>query len=206
MSSMLSDTDKAVVETIRMRLSTQHSLQYLKDNGFSLSRATYFRHKKELEEKKLQRLSHLANIGFEDQHLARIDGLELIEKKMWEEFNKEKEPSQRVQILKDIAQIQPYLSSYYEATKYIVDKSTKETKEKGRIIELNNTSLNDPTVNKVTAISVNSNNSDDKETNSKAFDKNKDLNDTSFIDKMISETTEPEVIEQLEKAKRNRVF
>ena len=208
MSSMLSDTGKAVVETIRMRLSTEHALQYLKDNGFSISRATYFRHKKKLEEKKLQRLSHLANIGFEDQHLARIDGLELIEKKMWEEFNKEKEPSKRVQILKDIAQIQPYLSSYYEVTKYIVDKSIRETKEKGRVIELNKTySLNDPTVNKVTAISVNNNNDDDaKETNSKAFDKNKDLNDTSFIDKMISETTEPEVIEQLEKAKRNRIF
>ena len=206
---MLSDTDKAVVETIRMRLSTQHSLQYLKDNGFSLSRATYFRHKKELEEKKLQRLSHLANIGFEDQHLARIDGLELIEKKMWEEFNKEKEPSQRVQILKDIAQIQPYLSSYYEATKYIVDKRIIEVKEKEMIFELNNKDTsaiinNNPRVkNNVPAISFK------KEINTSAKTSDKkyvNLNDTSFIDKMISETTDPNIIEQLEKQKRNCVF
>ena len=100
---MLSDTEKAVVETIRMRLSTEQALQYMKDNGFSVSRATYFRHKKKLEEKKLERLYHMANLGFEYQHLDRIDGLELIEKKMWEEYNKEKDPWKRVQILKDIA-------------------------------------------------------------------------------------------------------
>ena len=32
------------------------------------------------------------------------------------------------------------------------------------------------------------------------------INDISFIDKMISETTEPELVEQLEKAKRNCVY
>ena len=45
----------------------------------------------------------MANLGFEYQHLDRIDGLELIEKKMWEEYNKEKGPWKRVQILKYIS-------------------------------------------------------------------------------------------------------
>ena len=132
----MSDTEKAVVETIRMRLSTEHALQYMKDNGFSISRATYFRHKKKLEEKILQRLYNMATIGFEDQHLQRIDGLELIEKKMWEEYNKEKEPFKRVQILKDIAQVQPYLSSYYEATKYVIDKYKCKKRFSGKIVEI----------------------------------------------------------------------
>jgi hypothetical protein len=60
MLSMLSDTEKAVVETIRMRLTTDQSLQYLKDNGFSMSRASYFRHKKKLDEMKLKRLYEIA--------------------------------------------------------------------------------------------------------------------------------------------------
>src|SRR5215211_9101648 len=140
MLRILNDTEKAVVETIRMRLSTEQSLQYMKDNGFSISRATYFRQKKKLEEKKLERLYHMANLGFEYQHLDRIDGLEVIEKKMWEEYNKEKAPWKRVQILKDIAQIQPYLSSIYEATKFVIDKRTIDTKEK-RLIELNNKTI-----------------------------------------------------------------
>jgi hypothetical protein len=203
MLSILSDTEKAVVETIRMRLSTEQALQYMKDNGLSFSRATYFRHKKKLEEKKLERLYHMANLGFEYQHLDRIDGLELIEKKMWEEYNKEKDPCKRVQILKDIAEVQPFLASIYDSTKFVIDKKTIEAKEKGTV-ELNSkptTIINNPKVNHVPAISYN------KETNATSSDKKYDeLNDTSFIDKMISETTEPEVIAQLEKAKRNGVF
>jgi hypothetical protein len=46
MLSMLSDTEKAVVETMRMRLTTDQALQYLKDNEFPMSRPSYFRHKK----------------------------------------------------------------------------------------------------------------------------------------------------------------
>src|SRR5215203_7324657 len=128
MLSILSDTEKAVVETIRMRLSTEQALQSMKDNGFAISRATYFRHKKRLEEKKLERLYHMTNIGFEYQHLDRIDGLELIEKKMWEEYNKEKDHWKRVQILKYIVEIQPYLSSIYEATKLVIDDKKIKTK------------------------------------------------------------------------------
>ena len=202
MLSLLSDTEKAVVETIRMRLSTEQALQYMKDNGFPVSRATYFRHKKKLEEKKLERLYHMANIGFEYQCLDRIDGLELIEKKMWEECNKEKTPWKRVQILKDIVEIQPYLSSIYEATKFVIDERTKE---KG-IIKLNNKAAtiinNNPQIDNVPAISSN------KKTNVVTISDKKydNLNDTSFIDKMISETTDPVLVAQLEKAKRNCVF
>ena len=204
MLSILSDTEKAVVETIRMRLSTEQALQYMKDNGFYVSRATYFRHKKKLEEKKLERLYHMANLGFEYQHLDRIDGLELIEKKMWEEYNKEKDPWKRVQILKDIAQVQPYLASIYDSTKFVIDKKIIEAKEKGTV-ELNSkptTIINNPRVNHVPAISFN------KETNAITTSDKKylDLNDSSFIDKMISETTDPELIAQLEKQKRNCVF
>ncbi|HSF51877.1 MAG TPA: hypothetical protein VLA74_14040 [Nitrososphaeraceae archaeon] len=205
MLSILSDIEKAVVETIRMRLSTEQALQYMKDNGFYISRATYFRHKKKLEEKKLERLCHMANIGFEYQHLDRIDGLELIEKKMWEEYNKEKSPWKRVQILKYIAEVQPYLSSIYEVSKFVVDDKIIKAKEKGTV-ELNSkttTIINNPRVNKVPAIPFNN---DDDEINATTYDKNDNMNDTSFIDKMISETTEPEVIAQLEKAKRNCVF
>ncbi|HET6717874.1 MAG TPA: DUF4756 family protein [Nitrososphaeraceae archaeon] len=205
MLSLLSDTEKAVVETIRMRLSTEQALQYMKDIGFSVSRATYFRHKKKLEEKKLERLYHMANLGFEYQHLDRIDGLELIEKKMWEEYNKEKDPWKRVQILKDIAQLQPYLASIYDSTKFVVDNKTFKSKEKG-IIELNNkttTIINNSQIDKVPAISFNKETNVTKTTSDKKYD---NLNDTSFIDKMISETTDSELIAQLEKQKRNCVF
>jgi len=200
MLRILNDTEKAVVETIRMRLSTEQALQYMKDNGFSVSRATYFRHKK-----KLERLYHMANLGFEYQHLDRIDGLELIEKKMWKEYNKEKGPWKRVQILKDIAQVQPYLASLYDSTKFVIDKKIIEAKEKG-VVELNNkttTIIDTQQIDNAPAISFNKETNAVTTTSDKKYD---NLNDTSFIDKMISETTEPEVIAQLEKQKRNCVF
>ena len=90
MSNMLSDTEKALVETIRMRLTTDQALQYLKDNEFLMSRSSYFRHKKKVEEMKLQRLYHIAKIGFQDQHLERIDNYEMGFKMMWQNVLLEK--------------------------------------------------------------------------------------------------------------------
>ena len=119
---MLSDTDKAVLETIRMRLTTDQALQYLKDNEFPLSRASYFRHKKKLEEKKLKRLYEIAKIGFEDQHLETIDEFHLGFRMMWKNVLREQDPYKQNSMIKDILLLKPYLSAYYEATKYIVEK------------------------------------------------------------------------------------
>ena len=96
------------------------------------------------------------------------------------------------------------MSSIYEVSKFIIDNRTIKAKEKD-IVELNSkttTIINNPRVNNVPAIPFN------KETNATTTsDKRYDnINDTSFIDKMINETTEPEVIAQLEKAKRNCIF
>ncbi len=119
---MLSETEKAVIETMRLKLSTNHSLQYLKDNELPLSRASYFRHKKKLEEKKLQRLYEIVRIGFEDQHLETIDELEMSFKILWANVLRERDPYKQNQMIKDIIMLKPYLSAYYEATKYIVEK------------------------------------------------------------------------------------
>lgn len=119
---MLNDTEKAVVETIRMRLTTDQALQYLKDNEFPMSRASYFRHKKKLDQMKLKRLYHIAKIGFEDQHLERIDNYEIGFKMMWQNVLRERDPYKQNVMIKDILLLQPYLSAYYEATKLIFDK------------------------------------------------------------------------------------
>ena len=137
---MLSDTDKAVVETMRMRLTTDQALQYLKDNEFFLSRASYFRHKKKLEQMKLKRLYYIAKIGFQDQHLETIDQYELGFKMMWQNVLRERDPYKQNAMIRDILLLKPYLSSYYEATKLIVEKQQEQQNE----IELNNMiSIND---------------------------------------------------------------
>jgi hypothetical protein len=137
---MLSETEKGVIETIRMRLTTDQSLQYLKDNGFSMSRSSYFRRKKKLEEKKLKRLYEIAKIGFQDQHLETIDQYEMGFKMMWQNVLLEKDPYKQNVMIKDILLLKPYLSSYYEATKLIIEKQQQQQQNE---IALNNRSIND---------------------------------------------------------------
>ena len=139
-SSILNDRQKAVIETIRMRLNEKQSLEYLKEVGFDIGPATYYREKRKVESMKLKRLYHIAKIGFQDQHLERIDNTELCLKLMWDNYHLEQDPFKRFQMLKDIIMVQPYLSSYYETTKLIVEKQEQQQNE----IELNNNiSIND---------------------------------------------------------------
>ena len=51
------------------------------------------------------------------EHLDRVDRMELIESQMWINYWKEEDRYKKVKILAEIVSIQPYISSYYEATK-----------------------------------------------------------------------------------------
>jgi hypothetical protein len=104
-----------------MRLTEKQSLAYLKGVGFEIGPATYYREKKKVEAMKLKRLYHIAEIGFQDQHLDRIDNTELCLKLMWQNYHLERDPYKKFHMLKDIIMVQPYLSSYYEASKLIID-------------------------------------------------------------------------------------
>ena len=137
-SSILNDRQKAVIETIRMRLNEKQSLEYLKEVGFDIGPATYYREKRKVESMKLKRLYHIAKIGFQDQHLDRIDNTELCLKLMWENYHLEKDPFKRFPMLKDIIIVQPYLSTYYETTKLIIEKRQQQNG-----IALNNISIDD---------------------------------------------------------------
>jgi hypothetical protein len=122
--SVLSDSEKAVVETIIMRLNTKHSLQYMKDAGHEMCERTYFRQKKKVESLKWERPVHIANF-FTQQHLQRIDKLELVESLMWKNYDAEKNPAKKVTILESIVNMQPYLSNHYGATRFVLEKRLK---------------------------------------------------------------------------------
>jgi hypothetical protein len=101
----------------------------LKDVGHEISEATYFREKKKIEEMKFERMQHIA-LYFQDQHLERIDKCELVEKLMWENYRAG--DLKRVKILETIISIQPYISGYYDATRYVLEKRIKTETDIGR--------------------------------------------------------------------------
>ena len=52
---------------------------------------TYYRHKKQIQDMKLERLRFIAKVAYEEQHLERIDRMELIERQMWINYWKEQD-------------------------------------------------------------------------------------------------------------------
>ena len=68
----------------------------------------------------MQRLYEIAKVGFVHQHIERIDQLELIQHELWKLYEMEEEPRHKAAILEKIANVQPFLSAYYEATKMVM--------------------------------------------------------------------------------------
>lgn len=87
---------------------------------------------------KLERMPYIAKVAYEEQHLERLDRMEMIENQMWHCYWREKDHSKRVKILSEIANIQPFISSYYEVTKTLLenrDSKLKDLEQKGGLEE-----------------------------------------------------------------------
>ena len=118
-----------------MKVSEKESLAYLKDKGFEISVPYYYRLKKSIQQSRFDRLNLIAKSQFVDQHLERIDQLELINQEMWTLYRNEKDNFKRVLILEKIAELQTYISPYYDASRYILEKSiTKNETQKNHAI------------------------------------------------------------------------
>ena len=121
---MLNETETLVLQTIRMRLKGKDAINYLSMHGKDITLEHYYRVKGKLDGEKLKRLHEIGQFGFEDQHLARIDNLEIIQELLWKNYWKVhlERPDVALRILREVREMQPYLSAYYEATKHIIQK------------------------------------------------------------------------------------
>lgn len=115
-----------VIECMCLHISEKESLSYLKDRGFTISRAEFYRLKKEVQESTQERLNLIAFKEFLTQHMERIDTLRVILKEMWLNYHIENNPSKKVQILEKIEQNQVYLSSYYDSTRYVLQRAANK--------------------------------------------------------------------------------
>ena len=124
----MNDTEELVLQTIRMRLKGKEAIAYLQAHGITISIQHYYKVKGQLEKDKLSRLHEIGKYGFVDQHLERIDNLELVQELLWKNYWKVHlgKPDVALRILREIREIQPYLSAYYEATKFVIEKRNGE--------------------------------------------------------------------------------
>lgn len=118
-----------IIECMCLNISEKESLSYLKDRGYSISSAEFYRIKNEVKENTPQRLNLIASSEFLEQHLERIDMLKTIQKEMWANYHLEKNPSKKANILMQIAELQQYLSSYYDSTRYVLQQAVQRKKK-----------------------------------------------------------------------------
>ena len=119
-----------LIECMAMNLHENEALGYLKDRGFKISHDTFYRYKRKIKNSRFERLSLIAKTQFIDQHLDRISNLELINKEMWSLYRKEKDNFKKAQILEKIAELQTYISSYYDVSRSVMEQSIKNEKPK----------------------------------------------------------------------------
>jgi hypothetical protein len=118
-----------------MRLKEKEVLTYLKDKGHNIGAATYYRIKKEIEQTTRERLSLVASKEFLSQHIERIDNLKTIQSEMWANYHLEKNPTKRANMLMQIAELQQYLSSFYDSTQYVMQQAANIKKRKKELSE-----------------------------------------------------------------------
>ena len=118
-----------IVEVICMRLHEHEALDYLSNRGYDISASELYRLKNEIKENRQLRLNHIASDEFMMQHLERIENLKTIEGELWNNYNIEKSPSNRSKILMQIAELQTYLSSYYDHTQYIMQQHARSARK-----------------------------------------------------------------------------
>ena len=117
-----------IIQVMAMNLSEKESLTYLEDRGFKISRAYFFKLQKQIKESRFDRLHLIAKQEFVDQHLERIDTLNLIQQEMWRCY-REKDYKGMDALLK-IAELQTYISPYYDASRYVMEQSIQQEKER----------------------------------------------------------------------------
>lgn len=112
-----------VIECICLNISEKESLKFLDDRGYKISSAEFYRLKNEIKSNTQERLNLIASSEYLSQHIERIDMLKTIQKEMWANYHLEKNPSKKAGILMQIAELQTYLSSYYDSTRYVLQQA-----------------------------------------------------------------------------------
>lgn len=112
-----------IIECMCLNISEKQSLEYLKDKGYSISSREFYRLKNEIKSNTQERLNLIASSEYLEQHIERIDMLKTIEKELWKNYHQQKDPTKRANILMQIAELQTYLSSYYDSTRYVLQQA-----------------------------------------------------------------------------------
>ena len=97
------------------------ALAYLKAHGHPIGPATYYRDLGRLHTGTNERLFEIAKHQ-KEHHLDRIDKFRTIETLLWEDLDKCSNLMDRAKIMKELREIQLYISAFEEATQGVIEE------------------------------------------------------------------------------------
>lgn len=128
---VLNERELLVVATKIVGFNEHDALEYMDEHHHKMGNSTYYRILGHVEGQTRNRLYAIAK-GMRELHMQRIDELEKCRKEMWKQYRKEckdeenYKPVNAVRILKEIKELQPYISTYHEATRDILESTVKQ--------------------------------------------------------------------------------
>lgn len=120
----LNATELLVVATKTMRLSEKGALIYMEEHGEKISRDKYYRILGRVSSETRKRLFEICK-NMKERHMQRIDELETIRKEIWEVHNSSTDDNVKLRALKQLREIQPWISAYDESTASIIKEVIK---------------------------------------------------------------------------------
>jgi len=121
----LTDRDIAVLSTKFMWFTLDDSLKYLRENGFFMSQAKYYRILKRISSRYKEMAFGIAK-NFLEEHVNMVNEMINIKKLMYKEYDEEKDHFKKATILAKITEQNTYISGYSEDTKYIIEEVAKK--------------------------------------------------------------------------------
>ena len=120
----LNATESLVVATKVMRLSEKEALAYMEEHEQKISRDKYYRILGRVSSETRKRLFEICK-NMKERHMQRIDELETIRKELWEVYNSSTDGNVKLRALKQLREIQPWISAYDESTAGIIKEVIK---------------------------------------------------------------------------------
>jgi hypothetical protein len=116
-----------------LRLREHEARTYLEERGYKVSHDFYYKLRKEVQESMHTRLSLIASEEFAAAHVQRLDTLRTIENELWSCYYSEVNPTKRVSILMQLADIQQYLAAFMDSTQYIMQSAARIRKQQQEV-------------------------------------------------------------------------
>ena len=115
-----------VMAAYMMRFSEKEGIAYLATHGYDVKPAEYKSIGAKRHEAARRMLKHVSN-NMAEHHANDMHTLELIEKDLWQMYHRCSKDRDKLVVLRDLRDLQPFKAAYRDAVAYVMDEESAGT-------------------------------------------------------------------------------